>query len=1101
MGEPLDRGIEWTGERCVPWTPDVQVAYEHYHRYALARGLAEGKRVLDLACGEGYGSSLLAEVASEVVGVDIDAPSIDHAIANYGSDKLSFAVGSMTDPALLADVDRFDLVVCFEAIEHVGDHNAVLSLIKSRLNPGGVLIISTPDVEIYSHDHGNDNPFHVKELTGTELYELLARNFGYQVLFNQSMAMGSVIYPAKNLDAPGDVVTHTLDRVEDGWTIAPGLPHTYLVALASDEPLKSPPAAAIMLDPDFTLLQSQLTPVAQERDELRGWRDRLLNQHDVERAEIEMLRADQSRLLDQREIERGEVEELKSALRRVESLRVREQETAKAARAEADETRGELARLSTQLHLQTRAAEREAAMVEWLRESILVSSRQAAVAEQRAIELQAVTDEVSAPVQRALRTYRNTIERYAPRGTPLRRAYESAMGRGGASPQAALVQRPHLGPVTIMTSQAPLVSIVIPVHGKWSYTQQCLRSIAGAFISVPFEVIVVDDASPDNSAARIAECPGVRLVSTGTNLGFVGACNLGAASARAALIMFLNNDTEVLPDAVERLVETANSDDRIGLVGAKLIYPDGSLQEAGGIIWSDASGWNYGRNGDSNDPAVNVLRDVDYVSGAAILVRRDLFEQVGGFDRRYAPAYYEDADLAFAIRATGHRVIVQPRAVVVHHEGISNGTDSSSGIKRYQELNRKVFAEKWAAELTQQFSGPNPANLWLARQRDPLDQDGPLVLVLDHKVPMPDMDAGSARMSQVIRQLVGLGCRVVFFPANDAEPEPYTEELRQLGVTVLTSWGRQLEFIRELGSELRFTLLSRPNVAWRFLEELRRLAPKCVIAYDTVDVHFLRLERQAKLFMDEGDSETAYALQRTANTSRELELGLARTCDLTFVVSDVEQKLLSELVPDADVRVLSIIHEIDWVKADLSGRAGVLFVGSYDHPPNRDAANWLVNEIMPLVHQQVPDAVLHVVGSNPTKEIEDLARPGVRIHGFVSDLNAMYAQCRVATAPLRFGAGVKGKIGESISHGVPTVATTLATEGMHLVPGEDVLAADGAAEFAAHIVLLLTEDSMWRRISESAKATIADRFSPQAARAILADVLQLATQDRVGSAG
>jgi 2-polyprenyl-3-methyl-5-hydroxy-6-metoxy-1,4-benzoquinol methylase len=163
--EDSGRDIEWTGERCVPWSPDIQVIYEHYHRYAIARDFARGKRVLDLASGEGYGSALLAEVATEVVGVDIDEASVAHASRTYTAPNLRFETGSMVNTSLLSDEAEFDLVVCFEAIEHVDDHDAVMKLARGRLANDGILLISTPDTAVYRHDHGNENPFHVHELT------------------------------------------------------------------------------------------------------------------------------------------------------------------------------------------------------------------------------------------------------------------------------------------------------------------------------------------------------------------------------------------------------------------------------------------------------------------------------------------------------------------------------------------------------------------------------------------------------------------------------------------------------------------------------------------------------------------------------------------------------------------------------------------------------------------------------------------------------------------------------------------------------------------------------------------------------------------------
>ncbi|MCP2244764.1 glycosyltransferase [Lentzea aerocolonigenes] len=1049
----LDRRIEWTGERCVPWTEDTQVVYEHYHRYALARDLVAGKRVLDLASGEGYGAAMLAETAAEVVGVDIDVPSVEHAQVNYGGAALRFVVGSITDPAVLADAGQFDVITCFEAIEHVTDHAGLMELIGARLAPGGLLLISTPDTEIYSHEHHNCNEFHLKELTEHEFDELLRADFANVAMFRQNVAVGSVITATGSTE--GSVSGHTVRAHGDTWSVERGLPHTYLFALASQGPLPPLPAAAIMLDPDQTLAQR---------------------------------RAGQLHAL--YESTRAEVEELKSTIQGLEQQRQAEERNKLSVLESLSDSHTERERLSAELHQASRNADRSAAVIEWMQDSAGVLEQRAIRAEAEVQRLREQVAEQNALVQRALGKYRNVVEKVAPRGSTLRDTYERALGRQpGVMPQTSVELRT---PVAVHTSDKPLASIIIPVHGKWSYTRQCLLSINAVHPTVPFEVIVVDDASPDDSAEKLAACTGVRLVRTPRNLGFIGACNLGAEKARSELLVFLNNDTEVTSGWLEALVETANSDDRIGLVGAKLVYPDGTLQEAGGIIWSDATGWNYGRNGDPNDQAVNVLRDVDYCSGAAILVRRDLFERIGGFDTLFAPAYYEDTDLAFAIRAAGHRVVVQPKSVVVHHEGISHGKDVSSGVKRHQELNRTVFAEKWADALTRQLPGPSEANLWLARQRDPFDRNGPLVLVMDHQVPLTRMDSGSVRMRAVLEELVGLGCRVVFFAANGSEHQPDSDELRQLGITVLTQNERQWQFLREAASELSFALLSRPNVAWIMLEELRTRAPQCVIAYDTVDLHFLRLERQAAVAERDGHPKDALGLRRKANAVRELELGLVRATDVTFVVSEAEQQILLQVVPGADVRVLSNVHTIDWTPASVDGRTDVVFVGGYDHVPNRDAAQWLAKSIMPLVRKEIPDAMLRLAGSNPTKDVLGLhdEDAGVDVLGFVDDLGPVYARARITVAPLRYGAGVKGKIGQSVSVGVPVVGTTLALEGMHLVPEQDVLLGDTEEEIARAIVRLMRDDDLWYRLSRSAKEKVAAQFGPQVARTVLEGLLK-----------
>jgi O-antigen biosynthesis protein len=1040
-----DRRIEWTGERCVPWTEDLQVVYEHYHRYALAARFTTGARVLDLACGEGFGPALLAAGAREVVGIDIDPRTVEHAAAHYRRDNLHVTVGSMIDPQLLAGAEPFDVITCFEALEHVAEQDTLIAVVRRLLAPGGLFLTSTPDVDVYSHEHGNDNPFHLRELTEPEFQALLGGSFGHVAILRQNVAVGSLITGEAT---PGSrmaqsLMAQSLRRTpEGGWRVASGSPHTYLLGIASDAALPELPELSVLVDPDLTLVRDAHRALAQERHQAAE------------------LRAE---LADQR------------------------QQAATTAR-ERERLQGDVQQLRSELAAAQHQAQRAEALAAWQQEI-------AAGAEHRATELErqvlALRAEQSAAAARLIARYRGTVERVAPRGTRRRDLYERALGRGlAAPPQSAELP----GPVELHTSTSPLLSIVVPVHGKWEYTRACLASIEQHRPAVPFEVLIVDDASPDRTAELVEASPGVRLVRTQRNVGFVGACNLGASHACGAYLLFLNNDTEVRPGALDALVGAADSDEKIGLVGAMLVYPDGRLQESGGIIWADGSGWNYGRDRDAGAPEFQVRRDVDYCSGAAILVRREVFEHVGGFDQRYAPAYYEDTDLAFAIRASGHRTIIEPRAVVVHHEGVSHGTDVTAGVKRYQEINRAQFVDKWAPTLAEHLPAASELNVWLARQRGPAGHRGGLVLVADHQVPTPDRDSGSMRMYRLLLALVELGQRVVFFPGNGALLQPYTAELQRHGITVIPDPAGQDTFLREAGAALRLAVLSRPQVGWKLLEELRMRAPQCLVGYDTVDLHFLRLQRQAELAAATGDEPSATALAGKAAASRELELGLVRAADLTMVVSEHEQSLLRSLVPEADVRVLSNVHHPAGEVPGPQGRTGLLFVGGFDHLPNRDAVRWMAREVLPLVHRWYPDTVLHVVGSNPSPDVLELASETVTVHGWVADLVPLHQRCRLSVAPLRFGAGVKGKVGESMAAGLPMVCTPVAVEGMGLVDGQHVLVAADATEFADRVVALLDDDALWRTLSAAGATVITERFGSDVARAILQDVLDTAAK-------
>ena len=632
--------------------------------------------------------------------------------------------------------------------------------------------------------------------------------------------------------------------------------------------------------------------------------------------------------------------------------------------------------------------------------------------------------------------------------------------------------------IKLPTSPAPVISIIIPIFNQLDLTLGCLESLVRHAGPTPFEVIIIDDNSAPLVRDTLGLVHGLRLISNATNHGFIYNCNRGAQEAFGEYVLFLNNDTEVSAGWLEAMLQVFRDRPRAGAIGAKLIYPDGHLQEAGGIIFKDATGINYGRNDDPSRPEYNYLRQVDYCSGACLLVPRDLFLEVGGFDMRFRPAYYEDVDLAFTLRALGREVYYQPAACIIHSEGVSSGTDTRTGIKRYQDINQTKFATKWASALL--GHGIDASTQHLARDRFATAR----ILVIDACALTPDADSGSQRMYNLLHLLARQGAKVTFAAQDLQTYEPYSTRLRIAGIEHLsTPYVSDIaQYLEVNGYIFDVIILSRNHIAQQFMETVRRVAPKAQIVFDTVDLMFLRLERQAA-------HEASIALKEESVKCRDLELSLCARADIVFVVSPVEATLLEQYIPRRKLFVISNIHIPNPGHATFEERGGIVFVGSYQHPPNVDAVDFFFDSILPLVHKRLPKLDIHIVGSSMPKRWQAHATKHIHLHGHMADLSPLYQQVRIAIAPIRYGAGVKGKINQAMAYGVPVVATTIAVEGMHLVDNKDVLIADSPANFADAIVRMHEDPELWQRVSCKGVDNIERYFSFAAAEKELRNAL------------
>jgi len=622
----------------------------------------------------------------------------------------------------------------------------------------------------------------------------------------------------------------------------------------------------------------------------------------------------------------------------------------------------------------------------------------------------------------------------------------------------------------------PKISIIILTLDQVELLKKNLESIKSKSTYKNYELIIVTNNHDPNSEMRtFLKTVDCSVFVYDDDYSFAGMNNYGASKASGDYLLFLNDDMEILSsnwlEAFLSLVLIEN----VGAVGGKLLFRDGKLQEAGCIVWKNGNAWNFGRNQNPDVPEFNYVRDVDYCSGGCLFVSKKIFDKVGKFDRNYDPAYSEDVDLCFSIRKLGYRVLYQPLSVLTHHEGMSQGTDTNSGIKSFQIVNQKKFAEKWKKELEKHLED-STENSFIERNR----KNGLNILYVDHYLPEPDKDSGSLRTFNILGIFAHMDNKITFWPDNLHLSQPYTSELQQKGIEVIYGPHDFEKFLEERKNLFDIAIIARPYIAVKYIDSIKSKLPNCRIIYDTTDLHFLRMKRQSSVDKSVNKDE----IKKMHDT----EFYLMKNSDFTILTSNVEAKILHEEDDSLKFAVLPNVHEIIEKVPEFNTRKNLMFLGGFQHIPNIDAAEHLVKEIFPEIKQNISDVKLFIVGSHPPDKVKKLESDDVKVTGYVPDITSYFKECKVMLSPLRYGAGVKGKITQSLSQGLPVITSTIGAEGINMVDGENCMISDDDKEVAKKTISVYTDEKLWKKISDNG-LKIANQYSPERTREILRKLL------------
>ena len=633
---------------------------------------------------------------------------------------------------------------------------------------------------------------------------------------------------------------------------------------------------------------------------------------------------------------------------------------------------------------------------------------------------------------------------------------------------------------TLYFYNSPLVSIIIPESISLNITYNCINSILKEEQSLDYEIILINETLADEIKFLIKNYSQnhvkIFLHKAKEINNFLRNCNQAAKNSRGKYILFLRDNTKVYKNWLSFLLKEIKSNEKIGIVGSKLIYSNGTLLEAGGIMWNNGEYTNYGKGKSAYMPEYNYIKEVDFVSGVSFIIKKSVWQKIGGFDEKFIHKYYEDIDLSFTLRKNGYKILYQPQSLVEYYESISLRKNNQSNMEKKC---KKKFLEKWENELKIQL---DQNNTFMARDRS---INKSRILVVDRFVPNFDKDAGGRFCFMYLNIFKEIGLQVTFLGDDPKIMEPYTSILQQNGIEVLYGNTYKKEklksWLKDNLKYFRYIYLQRPGIAIKYIYLIKNYS-SAKIFYFAHDLHYIRLSREFKITHQ-------IKLLKASRYMKRIEKKIFKKVDIIHIVGNYEYNILKKEYKNKIIRNIPLYiydKQPKMIEKNFLKRRNLIFVGGFLHSPNIDAILWFTKEIFPKIIKKFPDIILHLIGSKIPNIILKLKSKNIKIIGYLSDeeLHIMYQKCRLAIAPLRFGAGIKGKIVEAAYNQIPMVTTTIGGEGIDNSIGAFIME-DNPEKMANLICQLYTDYSKLKQMSNNGKILIEKYFSKKKAKEII----------------